>query len=89
MREPRELKGWSLLRSLPRMAHNIAEWTSEVAAAYPGEIVRVCLGRSSFLVSSEPSHLEHVLLTNVDNSGSLRPSGMPSMLAIPISGREA
>jgi cytochrome P450 len=67
MKEPRELKGWSLLRRLPRMANQLAEWTSEVAAAYPGEVVRVCLGRSSFLVSSEPSHLEHVFLTNLDN----------------------
>jgi|1185.fasta_scaffold1135333_2 hypothetical protein len=67
MKEPRELKGWSLLRALPRMAHQLAEWSSEVAAAYPGEIVRVCLGRSSFLVLSEPSHLEHVFLTNLDN----------------------
>lgn len=67
MKEPRELKGWPLARALPRMANQLAEWTSEVAAAFPGEVVRVCLGRSSFLVSSEPAHLEHVFLTNLDN----------------------
>jgi cytochrome P450 len=67
MMEPRELKGWSLLRAVPRMGHQLAEWTADVAAAYPGEVVRVCLGRASFLVLSEPSHLEHVFLTNLDN----------------------
>jgi hypothetical protein len=68
MKEPHELKGPRLVRALPQMASNLAEWSAKITAGHPGEMLRVCLGRSSFLIATEPAQLQHVLLGRPDNS---------------------